>query len=696
MIHHCPELITSELEKRLKTNLEENEELNLFKANCPSTQANVGIWFSAPKGVLATDARCIKQVHLKIIFELPEAKNKDVGLLRALIDTFKKHLVALRALHEPIDGWNTILVYLLNSKLDSESRKQIELHFSEVDNPEYEDLVKFLQNRCLALERIDMSSSKSTKGHLAEEATKSRIIYSCPKFLGFAVKERYQKVKQLNLCLNCLNQGHLFKDCSSRNCLKCNKKHHSLLHFEDRTEIPNSALHSAQPSITTSIDTLSPISMSINLDHKPVLLFTASVKIPNSNGYYEKCRVLIDPGSQCSFISKSCLRVLNLKPNHIDISVDGIGNTNSQIKAFIDLIFLSHLQLADPGYRQPGKIDLLLSNAVYIQIVRNGILLNPGGTLKAINTAFGWVIGGIGQCKRINPISSVGYCTLTASLDEQFDLRKFWEIDDIPNHSNSEPDFCKEHFLRTYQRDNNGRFIVELPFKALFQPKISKDFALNRFRSLEYRFSKNEDLRKSYNEFIEDYLQREFIEPVPITEENHDGFYYLPHHCVIKEDSTTTKFRVVFNGSDAPKNEPSINSVLEVGPKTQNDLVNSLLQFRMHSIAFTADIEKTFCQIKVASKHRDYLRFVWRSDKSAPLKTYRLTVLPFGLCCSPFITISCLKELARIVKDQFPEASRVTLNYSYVDDIPSGADTIEDAIKLKNDLQFICKTGGFV
>ena len=25
--------------------------------------------------------------------------------------------------------------------------------------------------------------------------------------------------------------------------------------------------------------------------------------------------------------------------------------------------------------------------------------------------------------------------------------------------------------------------------------------------------------------------------------------YYLPHHCVFKEDSTTTKLRVVFDGS---------------------------------------------------------------------------------------------------------------------------------------------------
>lgn len=34
-----------------------------------------------------------------------------------------------------------------------------------------------------------------------------------------------------------------------------------------------------------------------------------------------------------------------------------------------------------------------------------------------------------------------------------------------------------------------------------------------------------------------------------VDDETVDGFYcYLPHHCVVKESSTSTKVRVVFDG----------------------------------------------------------------------------------------------------------------------------------------------------
>ena len=42
--------------------------------------------------------------------------------------------------------------------------------------------------------------------------------------------------------------------------------------------------------------------------------------------------------------------------------------------------------------------------------------------------------------------------------------------------------------------------------------------------------------------------------------------YNLPHHCVFKEDSTTTKLRVVFDGSAKTSNGLSLNESLVVGP----------------------------------------------------------------------------------------------------------------------------------
>ena len=52
---------------------------------------------------------------------------------------------------------------------------------------------------------------------------------------------------------------------------------------------------------------------------------------------------------------------------------------------------------------------------------------------------------------------------------------------------------------------------------------------------------------------------------------NNDS-YYLPHHCVFKEDSSTTKLRVVFDASAKTSSGVFLNKQLMIGPKLQSDL----------------------------------------------------------------------------------------------------------------------------
>lgn len=66
----------------------------------------------------------------------------------------------------------------------------------------------------------------------------------------------------------------------------------------------------------------------------------------------------------------------------------------SQQIQFQDWQELLQLQMADPGYGTPSNIDLLLGADVYGQVLSEGILRNPPGTLTAQNTQLGWILSG--------------------------------------------------------------------------------------------------------------------------------------------------------------------------------------------------------------------------------------------------------------------------------------------------------------
>lgn len=92
---------------------------------------------------------------------------------------------------------------------------------------------------------------------------------------------------------------------------------------------------------------------------------------------------------------------------------------------------------------------------------------------------------------------------------------------------------------------------------------------------------------------------------------------YIPHHGVLREASSTTKLRVVFNGSFKSGNGTSLNDHLMIGPKLQQDIAAVITRWRQHRFVYTADIAKMFRQISVHRNDVDFQRILWRpSDDS--------------------------------------------------------------------------------
>lgn len=70
-------------------------------------------------------------------------------------------------------------------------------------------------------------------------------------------------------------------------------------------------------------------------------------------------------------------------------------------------------------------------------------------------------------------------------------------------------------------------------------------------------------------------------------------------HGVAKESSLTTKLRLVFNASCKSTSSISLNDKLLIGPTIQEDVFSILIRWRKHNVAFIADIDKMYRQVKI-------------------------------------------------------------------------------------------------
>lgn len=153
--------------------------------------------------------------------------------------------------------------------------------------------------------------------------------------------------------------------------------------------------------------------------------------------------------------------------------------------------------------------------------------------------------------------------------------------------------YCENHFIQNVERQRDGRLIVKLPLKdQKTSLGDSYEIAKRRFLNLERKLCTNPTLHQLYTEFIMEYRTLNHMEPISHNYLQTVPHYYLPHHCVMKPDSTSTKLRVVFDDSCKTSSGKSLNDILHIGPTIQSDLFSILLRFRSWLYVVTADISK--------------------------------------------------------------------------------------------------------
>jgi hypothetical protein len=126
-------------------------------------------------------------------------------------------------------------------------------------------------------------------------------------------------------------QGHTARECtSSHRCKQCKKHHHTLLHQNQREQI--SKAPDIEVNSTTHEETSSPAEPTQGTycsfkqqRASQVLLATATIKVTDSLGTQQPCRVLLG-GSQSSYITEDLAQRLQLRRRSNEMPITGINN----------------------------------------------------------------------------------------------------------------------------------------------------------------------------------------------------------------------------------------------------------------------------------------------------------------------------------------------------------------------------------
>ncbi|XP_073841184.1 uncharacterized protein [Musca autumnalis] len=465
-----------------------------------------------------------------------------------------------------------------------------------------------------------------------------------------------------------------------------------------------------------------------------VLLGTAIVQI-DVNGVIFAARALIDSGSQATFISEKLQRRLNLPIKKVNARISGLndalaGSTEKQCTFWLksphsdsfevqvsslvlprltgklpsytldipDIYSLGIAPLADPKFAKSDQVDILLGGDIYPQILLGGVQRNVLGSLLAQETIFGWVLTGpIASPNSGSFTTCVSFCT-AVEMDKL--LEKFWKLEEPPKISEYSPEevYCEEVYQKTKKRLSDGRFVVSLPFKPQYEDGkglgLSRTRACRQFLRNEASLSKKPEFKSVYDSVLEEYETLGHMTEVVQDEEDFSCFY-LPHHAVIKPESSSTKVRVVFNASSKSTTGLSLNDTLYPGPILQNDLMLLIIRWRFYRYVFNGDVEKMYRQIWLNEDHTRFQRLVFRKDPKASLKSFELKTVTFGVNCAPVLAIRTFLQLASDVEKDLPLAAKILRRMMYVDDALAGAHELALAIEARDQLVCALSSAGF-
>lgn len=320
--------------------------------------------------------------HIQSLLDIETIPKESSTALRSLIDTINKNLRALNTLNIQTNNWDVLIIHMASSKLDVVSSRAWKEHINfSKDLPTLEIFITFLKGQAELLESVEHTSARRRHSEPLNTRTRTFItntqsttqkcsycqqphpIYQCLKFKSLSLHVKLQKVKQLNLCSNCLRQGHEVSQCKFGPCRICNKMHNTMLHTDNpMDQHPSSTLtnelnerivlsshdtslyedaclnedtHLQDHTCSTEQNDISLIPeeeqteqnivLSSTLSHSCVLLSTALIDVIDQDGIKHTVKAILDNGSTTNFITEELSKTLKIPIRSASAKVEGLN-----------------------------------------------------------------------------------------------------------------------------------------------------------------------------------------------------------------------------------------------------------------------------------------------------------------------------------------------------------------------------------
>lgn len=678
----------------------------------------------------------------------------DSSNLITFVNTIERGYSDLKRLNLEREISNSVTVGMLEGRLPPVTRREwsklVNCHGSSVDPynkfPSFMNFLKeqrkILEYEIASVRVLDDPEEVLTMRNnpIPREGQTQCLVHNnatthntcdCHAYINKSPQERLEIINRNRACWICLIPGHRFFECTARReCGEnnCTMSHHPSLHVplsarrappaqeeavavartedeyetEGKTLLPIMRIKAKNMYVSTLWDSAATCSM---------ITFKLAEKL-NLQGY--DCKLAVTKvGGQVDIVDSRCYKIplRDSRDQLVNIKVYGI-DTITKGSDEVDVSPILHLfkhVTCKEIERKRGEVDVLIGmNFARFQPTKT----QESRNLVLYENRFGKCIAGSHRM-----IKQTQQLIVNNVSVHSFDATSFLELETmgVQCHPRCGNCSCRKCALgskgvsikeeREQNMINEGLVYDETDkcftssYPWIKNPKHlpeSYGVAKASLQSTERRLRRNASHAKTYDEQFKDLLDRGAAKILTTQELNsYNGpIYYLCHHEVMKEGSTTS-CRIVYNSSRKIKGE-CINDYWGKGINPVNNLLGVLIRFRERKVVIVGDIRKMYHTIKINVVDQHTHRFLWRNmDTSRDPDVYAMQVVSFGDKPAGNIAVAALKKTAEMGSSAFPEAAEVILNNSYVDDILDSVDDESTAKEITEQIDHILDIGSF-